>query len=48
MTRVKNSVATRARRKKVLKQAEGYFGSKHRLYKNCSRASYALIKICLS
>ena len=33
MTRVKNSVATRARRKKVLKQAEGYFGSKHRLYK---------------
>ena len=33
MTRVKNSVATRARRKKVLKRAEGYFGSKHRLYK---------------
>ncbi len=33
MTRVKNSVTTRARRKKVLKKAEGYFGSKHRLYK---------------
>ena len=33
MVRVKNSVATRARRKKVLKKAEGYFGSKHRLYK---------------
>ena len=33
MTRVKNSFATRARRKKVLKRAEGYFGSKHRLYK---------------
>ena len=33
MTRVKNSVVTRARRKKVLKRAEGYFGSKHRLYK---------------
>ena len=33
MTRVKNSAATRARRKKVLKKAEGYFGSKHRLYK---------------
>ena len=33
MTRVKNSVATRARRKKVLKKAEGYFGSKHRLFK---------------
>lgn len=34
MVRVKNSVATRARRKKVLKKAEGYFGSKHRLYKS--------------
>lgn len=33
MARVKNSVTTRARRKKVLKKAEGYFGSKHRLYK---------------
>ena len=32
MARVKNSVQTRARRKKVLKKAEGYFGSKHRLY----------------
>lgn len=31
--RVKNSVATRARRKKILKQAEGYFGSKHLLFK---------------
>lgn len=33
MVRVKGSVQTRARRKKVLKKAEGYFGSKHRLYK---------------
>ena len=33
MTRVKNSVATHARRKKVLKRAKGYFGSKHRLFK---------------
>ena len=33
MTRVKNSVATRAKRKKILKKAEGYFGSKHRLFK---------------
>ena len=33
MTRVKNSVATRSRRKKVLKRAKGYFGSKHRLFK---------------
>lgn len=33
MARVKNSVATRARRKKVLKQAKGYFGSKHLLFR---------------
>lgn len=34
MTRVKNSVTTKARHKKVLKSAKGYFGSKHRLYKS--------------
>lgn len=33
MTRVKNGVTTKKRHKKVLKQAKGYFGSKHRLYK---------------
>ncbi len=33
MTRVKGGTVTRARRKKVLKNAKGYFGSKHRLYK---------------
>lgn len=33
MTRVKNGVTTKARHKKVLKEAKGYFGSKHRLYK---------------
>ncbi len=33
MTRVKGGTVTRARRKKVLKKAKGYFGSKHRLYK---------------
>ena len=33
MARVKGSVATRARRKKILKKAEGYFGSKHLLFK---------------
>ena len=31
--RVKNSVATRARRKRILKRAKGYFGSKHLLFK---------------
>ena len=33
MARVKNSVATRARRRKILKRAKGYFGSKHLLFK---------------
>lgn len=33
MTRVKGGTVARARRKEVLKEAKGYFGSKHRLYK---------------
>ncbi len=33
MTRVKGGTIARSRRKKVLKEAKGYFGSKHRLYK---------------
>ncbi len=33
MPRVKRGTVHRARRKKVLKQAKGYFGSKHRLYR---------------
>ena len=33
MARVKGGTIARARRKKVLKEAKGYFGSKHRLYK---------------
>ena len=33
MPRVKNGAVTKARHKKVLKRAKGYFGSKHRLYK---------------
>lgn len=33
MARVKNGAATKARRKKILKEAKGYFGSKHRLFK---------------
>ena len=34
MPRVKNGAVTKARHKKVLKRAKGYFGSKHRLYKS--------------
>jgi len=33
MTRVKGGTVARARRKKILKQAKGFFGSKHRLWK---------------
>jgi large subunit ribosomal protein L20 len=33
MPRVKGGTVTRKRRKKVLKLAKGYFGSKHTLYK---------------
>ena len=33
MARVKGGTIHRARRKKVMKLAKGYFGSKHRLYK---------------
>ena len=33
MARVKGGTVTHARRKKILKHAEGYFGSKHILFK---------------
>lgn len=33
MTRVKRGIRTRARHKKVLKQAKGYFGHKSRVFK---------------
>ena len=33
MTRVKGGTVSKIRRRKVLKRAKGYFGSKHRLYK---------------
>ena len=36
MTRVKGGTIHRARRAKVLDQAKGYFGSKHRLYKTAA------------
>jgi len=36
MTRVKGGTINRARHKKVLKQTEGYFGSKHRLYRTAN------------
>jgi len=36
MARVKGGTISRARHKKVLKQAKGYFGSKHRLYRTAN------------
>ena len=36
MPRVKGGTISRARHKKVLKQAKGYFGSKHRLFKSAN------------
>jgi large subunit ribosomal protein L20 len=37
MPRVKGGTVTRARRKKVLKLAKGYFGSKHRLFRTAKQ-----------
>ena len=34
--RVKGGTTTRARRKKILKRAKGYFGSKHALFKTAN------------
>ncbi len=36
MPRVKGGTISRARHKKVMKQAKGFFGSKHRLYKSAN------------
>ena len=36
MARVKGGYTTRHRRKKILKLAKGYYGSKHRLYKTAN------------
>ncbi len=38
MARVKGALATRKRRKKVLKLAKGYFGGKSRLFKTAKQA----------
>ncbi len=38
MARVKGAVTTRARRKKVLKLAKGYFGAKSKLYRIANQA----------
>lgn len=37
MARVKNSPVTRRRRKRVLKLAKGYYGSKHKLFRTAKQ-----------
>ena len=48
MARVKSAMTTRARHKKVLKQAKGYYGAKHYRFRNAIQAvlkslSYAYV-----
>ena len=48
MARVKTARTTRARHKKILKQAKGYFGAKHYRFRNANQAvmkslSYAYV-----
>ena len=40
MTRVKGGSVAKNRRRKVLKQAKGYFGSKHRLFKTAQEQTF--------
>ena len=40
MARVKGGPVAKNRRRKVLKQAKGYFGSKHRLYKTAQEQTF--------
>ena len=49
MARVKTARTTRARHKKVLKQAKGYYGAKHYRFRNANQAvmkslSYAYVE----
>ena len=50
MARVKGGNVSKNRRRKVLKEAKGYFGSKHRLYKTAQEqlfhsGAYAYLEI---
>ena len=40
MTRVKGGTVSKTRRRKVLKEAKGYFGSKHRLFKTAQEQTF--------
>ena len=38
MARVKTAITTRARHKKILKRAKGYYGAKHYRFRNANQA----------
>ena len=44
MTRVKGGSVAKNRRRKVLKAAKGYFGSKHRLFKTAQEQTFHSMK----
>ena len=46
MARVKGGTVSKNRRRKVLKQAKGYFGSKHRLYKRLKN-KFSIVELML-
>ena len=48
MPRVKGGVVSRKRRKRVLKLAKGYFGSKHTLYKTANEQVMKSLLISIS
>lgn len=47
MARVKGGTVSRNRRKRVLKLAKGYFGSKHILYKTAHEQVMHSFLICI-
>ena len=47
MPRVKGGTVTRKRRKKVIKLAKGYYGSKHTLYKVANQQVMKSFNVCI-
>ena len=45
MARVKSAMTTRARHKKVLKQAKGYYGAKHYRFRNANQNLYHMLML---
>ncbi len=47
MARVKRGVIARARHKKILKQAKGYYGARSRVYRVAFPGCYQSWSVCL-